>query len=387
MKKPTLSSSQPWRWFVIVLVLVVLAVVVWRISTNQKSNQNSPNAPTQQTDSVVMAVEAIKPSMITVSDSIVANGIIAAKETAQVSGHLTGATIEKVLVDVGDVVKAGQVLALLDDSTLTDALTQVAAELAQAQVTYAKAKADVQRVEPLLAIDAISQQEMDAYRATLEQAGAAVVASQARLKTAQTNLKNAQITAPVSGIISQKNAQVGLLVSGSPLFEIIVNGQLEWQANLAPQQASGIQIGQSTHIGVGAATITGQVSHLSPTTNSTREVVAHVLLPSGVPLKAGMYQTGQFLLANQTLPAIPVSALMTSDGYDYVWTLHKKEQDIYSVKRSKVQAGNRRDDKVVVDLPLESLIVKQSGSFLSEGDLVRVVTVDEPMNVSQTQGE
>lgn len=388
MKKFAFFANVPWYYLLGALLLIVLGVVIGRTTdtqpTQDKSAAQIAPAPAQP---VVMAVEAVAPSVITVAEAIVANGVVAAKQTAQVSGHLTGVGIKKVLVDVGDVVRQGQVLAVLDDSALTDVLTQAGADLAQAQASHAKAKADLARVEPLLAMDAISRQEVDAYTVALQQAAANVVASQARLTTAQTNLKNAQITAPVSGVISQKHAQVGLLTSGAPLFDIIVDGQLEWQATIAPSQASQIQLGQSAQIHLDNRSITGRVIRLSPTANSAREVVVHVLLPSGAPLKVGMYQTGQFVLASQALPAVPVSALMSTDGYDYVWTLHAKEQDIYTVKRTKVQAGNRQGDQVVVDLPPEVLVVKQSGAFLSEGDLVRVVDVVLPTPVGQMQGE
>lgn len=375
------SYFKSW-WYVLAgVALVVLGVVIGRVMSAGKSEisagstQSVSAVPAEP--AVVMAVEAVRPTVLNVSGSMSANGVISAKQTAQVSGHLTGVALEAVLVDVGDVVKKGQVLALLDDSLLSDALVQAGADVAQAQANYAKARVDVQRVEPLLSIDAISKQEMDAYQTVLEQAKASLSASQARLKSAQTNLKNTQIVAPVSGIVSQKNAQVGLLVGGTPLFEIIVDGQLEWQATLNPAQAKSISVGQRAELIVGNVRVMGKFSHLSPVANNAREVVAHVVLPTGVPLKAGMYQTGQFLFDSQPLPAVPISALMSSDGYDYVWTLHAKAGDTYSVKRTKVQTGKRQGDKVVVDLPSDSLLVRQSGSFLSEGDVVRVVSIQQ----------
>lgn len=326
-----------------------------------------------------MAVESITPFLVNVTDDISANGVIEAKDTASVSAKLTGVAIEQVMVEVGDVVKAGQVLATLDAGALQDNLVQAQADLAVAKANHEKAQADLARVLPLLEIDAISRQQVDAYQTALKQAQASQVSSQARLNIAKKNLNDSQVLAPVSGIISVKNAQIGTLVDGTPLFNIIKNKQLEWQATLDAQDALRIQVGQVAQVMVGDRQIEGQVTHLSPITNSGREIVVHVLLPIDDTLKAGMYQEGRFILNSQQRLAIPVSAVMSSDGYDYVWVLDKQTQSgddqIYQVHQKNIQTGSRLNDKVVVDLPANTLIVASSASFLSENDLVKVVNV------------
>lgn len=386
-------KKSPWQilmWVMMGLVLLIVGVLVGRqsVSTDesdqafsaQSSHNTKSGANEDESDTIAMAVEAVRAEPVSVADKLSANGIITAKETAEVSGKLSGTTIEQVLVDVGDTVRAGQVLAVLDSDALQENTVQMQADLATAIATLDKTKADLARVEPLLKIDAVSRQEVDAYRTALRQAQAAIIASEARLKTAQTNLKNTRITAPVSGVISAKNAQVGAMVSGTPLFSIIKNGQLEWQATLSPDKAARIQVGQVAVVGVGTAGtgIIGRVSHLSPTANADREVVVHVVLPIDSGLKSGMYQTGEFLLAQSTRLTIPISALMSSDGYDYILTLSPISADTYKVSRTTVSTGERVDDKVVIALPdgiaHDVMMVKQSGAFLSDGDVVKVVT-------------
>lgn len=396
-----MTTKKPsWRFFMAGMVILAVGVLLGSWLTTQKETSAdkalqhgnaTDNQDVKDESKAVMAVEAIVPEPLSVSQTISANGTIHAKQTAEVSGHLTGSTIEQVLVDVGDVVKKGQVLAVLDGEVLQDALVGAKADLAQAKANHAKAKADLARVEPLLTIDAISRQEVDAYQTALVQADLAVIASQARLKTATDNLKRTQIIAPVSGVVSAKTAQVGMLVSGTPLFSIIQDGQLEWQAMLEPSQANRIQVGQVANLTVGETVIAGRVSHLSPVASSGREVIAHVTLPRGVPVKAGMYQTGKFLLGSQILPAVPISAVMTTDGYDYVWTLILHKSDIYKVKRTKVMTGTRTADKVALtfleETLLDVLMVKQGGSFLSEGDFVKVVPAQSALPVANTQGQ
>lgn len=375
-------KKQWWYLLPVLLLGVVIGVIggVFARKFGDVAPTDTPNkaiSPTAPSDDIVMTVEAVGFASVPVPDTISANGVIAPKETAEISPKLTGAVIEQVLVEVGDVIKAGQVLAVVDNSTLKDAVVQSQADLAQAEATLEKAKADLARVEPLLAIDAVSRQEVDSHRTALRQAQASVIASQARLKTAQTSLNNSHIISPVSGVVSSKSAQVGTQVSGTPLFGVIVDGQLEWQATLEPAQATKITLGQLANITVGKQTITGKVTRLAPTANSAREIVVHVSLPKGTPLKSGMYQTGEFILSQAVKPAVPVSALLSSDGYDYVLTLSPYKNGTYQVARTKVIAGQRYGQMVALDLPegfpLDVLLVRQSGSFLSDGDVVKVV--------------
>ena len=113
---------------------------------------------------------------------------MAAVETAEVSSQISGVAIERVLVEVGEFVKAGQVLATLDTRTFEQQLSSAEAELATAVAAQEKkAAADLARTEPLLAIDAVSRQEVDAYRTALRQALANVTAAQAHVESARTN--------------------------------------------------------------------------------------------------------------------------------------------------------------------------------------------------------
>lgn len=398
-----MAKKSSWQVIAIgVLMLMVGVLMGWWLSPKQSqetpSHDGASTSP-KPTATPVMTVEAIIPTPTLVAQTITTNGVVKPKQMAEVSGHLTGSTIEQVLVDVGDKVKKGQVLAYLDSELLQDSLIQAQADVEQAKAAYAKAQADVARVEPLLVIDAVSRQEVDAYKTAITQSASALLASQARLKSATSNLKRTQIVAPVSGVVSAKTAQVGMLVTGASLFSIIKDGQLEWQATLTPSQAAQISVGQTATLNVGQTIITAKVSHLSPTTNSGREIIAHVVLPSDAPLKAGMYQTGEFVLSSEPKLAIPISALMTTDGYDYVWTLHKanpndhtsKDEplEIYQVKRTQVTSGDRVDGQVMIALPqpmaMDTKIVRQSGSFLNDGDLVRVLSQSE--QTRQTQGQ
>lgn len=384
MNKLSATKKSPVFW-VAVFATLIIGVLIGRFSQSNTpsplSNDTHKKPQTnnsEQQKAIVMMVEAATPIPVEVTETLDATGIIHAKDTAEVSGKLTGTTIEKVLVDVGDTVKAGQVLAVLDSQALKDTLIQAEADLALSHANLKKAEADLARVEPLLKIDAISRQEVDNYRTILAQTKATITSNEARLNNAKTNLKNTLIVAPVSGIISSKTAEVGLLVNGSSLFSIIKNGQLEWRAVIDPKDASKLSGGQSAVLALNNdESITGKLSHLSPTADNSRQLIAHVLLPNNKKIKAGMYQAGQFILSFEQKLALPVSAVMTTDGYDYVWVLHPNtSQNTYTVKRAKITTHNRIGDRIVAEIDKNAIVVAKSTSFLSENDIVGVAFIN-----------
>lgn len=382
--KNSQSKHSKFAWWQLVAAIALVAVGVLigksglmdKAVTTQIGQAEQADAPEATEPKAVMAVEAITPTLHAIEQTLSANGLVAATETAEVSGQLTGVVVERVLVDVGDVVKAGQVLAVLDTKTLSEQTAQAQADLASAQAGYEKAQADLNRTEPLLDIDAVSRQEVDSYRTAVKQAQANITAAKARLNTAKNNEANANITAPVSGVVSAKTAQVGVLANGASLFSIIKDGAVEWQATLSSSDASSVQIGQVAQVKFNQQTLTGTVTKLSPTANSSREMIAHVKLSNAAGIKAGMYLSGQFVLSSQTLPTVPLSAILNNDGMDYVWALTKTDADLYKVVRTQVTIQGQKDELVAVDVPTDQLIVAKSTSFLNDGDVVSVASVN-----------
>lgn len=323
----------------------------------------------------VMTVQAVSPTLQAMTQELNASGIIAGQEIAQVGARVSGVAITQVRAQAGDYVKAGQVLAVLDSQNAHEQTQMARAELEQAQASLEKAMADVARVTPLLEIDAISRQQYDAYKTAERQAQATVKSLTARLNSTITSESYAQVVAPVSGIIGEKFADVGMMTTGTPLFSIIKNGVLEWQASLPTAEATKIGIGQPAMLEVAGQPINAQVYKLSPIANNSRELTVHAVLEASPLLRSGMYQTGRFLLSSQQVPVLPYRVISHNDGMDYVWVLTKSEHDgLYQARRTLVQIQARQADKVAVDLPEDTLVVAEGGNFLSEGSFVKLAS-------------
>ncbi|MEC9443792.1 MAG: efflux RND transporter periplasmic adaptor subunit [Pseudomonadota bacterium] len=385
------AKLPPWLIPALIAVLVIGFVLgkYWGGSADElreESVASSGVAGGNEADSTasmeqsVLSVETVSPSQDDIGRTLSADGTINAKDIASVSAKVSGVAIERVLVEEGDRVRAGQVLAMFDTDAMEQQVLQAEADVAEAEATLANASADAARVLPLIDIDAISKQEADRYRTSEVRARAALQASKARLSNQRLTLDNATVVAPVSGIISDKMIEVGQVAGGEPLFTVIKDGILEWRAELDPKLVGDINIGTPVRVALpGDDSVMGQVNRIAPTADNNRQITIYASLAANSKIRAGMYQTGEFLLGSASTQTIPNSAIVSNDGYDYVMLVTDLTttdgQSMGRIKQQRVTLGERLGENVTVlePLPSDSHIVKQGGSFLNDGDLVRIV--------------
>ena len=393
-RAPKSSSKYPWWLLPVLAVVLVIGVLVGKywggdkdasVDSPAANKVQSANADPKESSNqqAVLSVETVMPSQDNIGNTLSADGTINAKDVANVSpkvNKVNGVAIEQVLVEEGDRVKAGQVLAIFDTDAMRQQVLQAEADVAEAEATLANATADAARVLPLIEIDAISRQEADRYRTSKLQAEAALQASKARLSTQRLSVKNANVVAPVSGVISEKMAEVGMVAGGEPLFTIIKGGVLEWRADIDPKLLGEVSVGTPVRVSLpGGESVMGKVNRIAPTADDNRQITIYASLAANSKVRAGMYQTGEFLLGSTNAQTVPNSAIVSNDGYDYVMlvtnTNSQNGQNIGRIKQQRVSLGERFGDNVALTepLPADSRLVKQGGSFLNDGDLVRVV--------------
>tara|TARA_R110002051_G_scaffold137359_5_gene209801 strand:+ start:3757 stop:5112 length:1356 start_codon:yes stop_codon:yes gene_type:complete len=388
------SSKFPLWLLPVLAIVLVIGVLVGKYwgsdkvattdvlaSTNTQSD--SENASDVNTEQAVLSVETVMPSQDNIGNTLSADGTINAKDIANVSAKVNGVAIERILVEEGQRVKAGQILAVFDTDAMEQKVLQAEADVAEAEATLANATADVARVLPLIDIDAISRQEADRYRTSKLRAQASLQASKARLSTQRLSVSNANVVAPVNGVISEKMAEVGMVAGSDPLFTIIKGGILEWRADIDPKLIGEVNVGTPVRVSLpGGDSVMGQVSRIAPTADNNRQITIYASLAANAKARAGMYQTGEFLLGSISAQTVPNSAIVSNDGYDYVMLVTnistkggKNGHNIGRIKQQRVTLGERFGDNVTLTelLPAESRLVKQGGSFLNDGDLVRVV--------------
>ena len=329
-----------------------------------------------------LTVTVIKPQLASFPQKISANGNIAAWQEAIIGSEANGLRLVNVLVNVGDMVKKGQLLADFATETIDADLMQAKASLLEAEATGREAINNADRARTLQNTGAMSNQQIEQYTTAAETAKARIEVAKAAVNTQQIRLKQTRIVAPDSGIISARNATVGAVVgAGTELFRLIRQSRLEWRAEVISSDLPKIKIGmQANIVAADGSHLIGKVRKLSPTVDmQTRNTIVYVDLPAN-SVKAGMFAKGDFLMGQSNTLAVPQQALVLRDGFNYVFVLKntKGEQaKVGQVKvgQIKVQTGKRVGNlvEIVSGLTANQSIVASGGAFLSDNDTVKVV--------------
>ncbi|MFC7518402.1 efflux RND transporter periplasmic adaptor subunit [Herbaspirillum sp. GCM10030257] len=326
-----------------------------------------------------LTVTTIKPSQANVPVKLGANGNIAAWQEAIVGSESNGLRLTDVRVNVGDTVRAGQILATFADESVKADVAQARATLMEAQANAADAAGNAARARTLQETGALSTQQINQYLTTEQTAKAKVEAAKATLSAQQLRLKYARLTAPDHGIISSRSATVGAVVpAGTELFRLIRQGRLEWRAEVTATELGKLRVGTPAVVTAANGTeIKGRIRKFAPTVDpQTRSALVYVdLTPTAdnvAPAKAGMFAKGEFDLGMSTALTVPQQAIVVRDGFSYVFRLNPDNR----VSQVKVKTGRRLADRVEVleGINAEAAVVASGAGFLNDGDLVKVVT-------------
>lgn len=240
---------------------LALAAAGWVYWEAQKSGAAAPSYVT----------DTLRQGKLTLSVS--ANGTLQPTRSVNIGSELSG-TVKRVMVDVNDRVKSGQVLVELDTSKLQDqvvrseaSLAASQAALAQSEATLKESQASLARFEEVARLSGgkvPSATELDSARAAVaralgaqKSAQANVAVSRATLSTDQTNLSKASIRSPIDGVVLSRSVDPGNAVAASlqavTLFSLAENlTQLQLKASVDEADVGSVKVGQNATFTVSA---------------------------------------------------------------------------------------------------------------------------------------
>lgn len=363
--------------------LALTSAVLMIVSTNSVAADDKKAASAKP----ALTVTTVKPSASRLPIKLAANGNVTAWQEASIGSESGGLKLDEVRVNVGDVVKKGQVLAVFSADSVNADVAQARAGLAEAQANAAEAAANAARARTLQSTGALSAQQISQYMTAEQTANARIEAAKASLASQQLRLKYTQVVAPDSGVISARGATVGSVVAvGTELFRMIRQGRLEWRAEVIAADLAQLKPGTSAVVkAANGSELTGRVRMIAPTVDpQTRSALVYVDLPpstgANAPFKAGMFASGQFELGTSDAMTVPQQAVAVRDGFSYVFRLNPDQR----VSQLKVQTGRRLADRIEVTggLSRDALVVVSGAGFLNEGDLVRNVPASAPATIA-----
>jgi HlyD family secretion protein len=318
---------------------------------------------------------------------LAANGSIAAWQEAIVGAETNGLRVQELLVNVGDGVQRGQLLATFAPESVQADVALARASLAEAQANALDASANAERARAVQGSGALSAQQVNQYLTQELTARARVESARAQLDAQLLRLKHTQVLAPDAGIISARSATMGaVLGTGVEMFRLIRQGRLEWRAELTSSELGRVTAGTGALVTApNGAQVKGRVRMVAPTLDAqTRNGLVYVDLPAmpagaragAGAFKPGMFARGEFELGQSSALTVLQSAVLVREGFSYVMRVGTDNR----VSQLKVQTGRVLGDQVEIlaGLKPEDRLVASGASFLSDGDTVRVVDATAP---------
>ena len=299
---------------------------------------------------------------------ITLGGLTAAENTVNVIAKISGMEqIKAVNVKVGDKVKAGQVLAQLDNEVS-------AINLSNAQLAYDNAFTNYENAKQLFELGAVSQSDLNQLKMAYENANNT-------LRQAQMAMEYATVTAPISGTVTMVNANVGSYATASaPMFEIANVDTLEITAGINEQNVSRIHIGQEVLLKINSVSdewFPGTITEISKVMNSQTKSYPITIAMNNKDdaLVAGMYAEVKVVVdqADDVLVS-PVDAIVYKEAQPVAFIV----QEDGTVKETALTLGINDGDYYVVTKGLKAgdqIVIKGNGNLV-EGEAVSVITLD-----------
>ncbi|MEZ5277127.1 MAG: efflux RND transporter periplasmic adaptor subunit [Opitutaceae bacterium] len=296
--------------FLILLIVVVAAGAGWYFLRPKKVETAAGPA-----------YEYAQVERKTVQNIVSATGTLAARELVEVGTQVSG-TIQKVLADFNDRVEENQLIALIDTSVLDAQVKSSEADLMRATAQLRRAQIDLDRFKPVHERGFLSDNDFVTYEIAVQTAEAGVLSAEASLDRSRRNRQFAEIRAPISGVVIDRNVEPGQTVAASlntpRLFTIARDlSQMEILANVDESDIGQIKVGQDVKFSVAAYPddpFTGKVDAIYLQPEVIQNVVNYTVVvetenPNG-RLLPGMTATVDFIVdATEDALTLPAAAL------------------------------------------------------------------------------
>lgn len=273
-------------------------------------------------DATARPVRVVRAELRPMEHLVRVTGTLSPHDKATVAAQVAG-QIEQNRVDVGDRVKEGQEMALID-TTLYEALVRAsAANLAKATASATNAERNLKRVQDLQKEKIASISELDAAVAQAGAARAEVKAAEAADAIARLNLERSLVKAPFDGAVAERIAGVGDYVAvGTPIIRLVKTDPLRLRLEVPERESSVVRVGQVVRVTVEGDTniYSGRLARIAPAireADRTLQVEADV--PNQGGLRAGLFVRSDIIVdEKEEAVSVPTNAIITFAGIEKV---------------------------------------------------------------------
>jgi RND family efflux transporter MFP subunit len=313
--------------------LALVAAAVFTAACSGESSTAAAQAAAETPLTPLIDVAVVPVNVGTIQSSLEISGTLAPRTRVGVKPKLPG-RLERILVDIGDRVAQGQVIATIDrgevDAQVDAAIAAVGvanAGLESAEATLANAVTEHDRAKTLFEAGALPRQRLDAaqtaHRAAVAQrdlARANLAQAEAAVRRAREVQRDTTLYAPVSGVVVERNYDPGAIPGDRPVLVVADIRQLKLEAGVSELEAGRLKTGLPAVVSVQAKpgeTFEGELAAIAPEVDQrNRHFAIEVRVANRESsLLAGMYATARVVLASaDNVLTIPREAVATRDG-------------------------------------------------------------------------
>jgi HlyD family secretion protein len=370
---PAVDGGRRRRLLVIgaIVAIAVLALAAWYAFG--QGGSAAKGAAGKDEGKAASTVTVVVPGRSTVDNIVSATGNLAARRELPVGIAGEGGQIVQVLVEPGQWVGAGQVLATIDRRVQSQQAASLGSSIAVSEADARLAEANLGRAQALVSRGFISKADIDRLTATRDSARARVNVARAQYQQSLASNSRLDIRAPAAGLILERRVEPGQVVSAGSgvLFRMAKGGELELLAKLGESDLAGMRPGmraQVTPVGSPKAFV-GEIWQVAPVIDpQSRQGIARIALGYDVALRPGGFASARITSGIANVPLLPESAVLSDTKGSYVMVVGKDNK----VERRGVKIGVINDAGVTIieGLSGQEAVVKSAGAFLNPGEAV-----------------
>ena len=311
------------------------------------------------------------------------SGVVEAASTSSLSFEVPG-NVREVLVEVGERISQGQVLARLDTRDFTLNVEAAQANMGQAEVNLADAEREYARLQSFVARDPgfVSRQAMDQARVNVDAAVQQVSYARTRLGMAERDLQRTDLLAPFDGVVTERQVDPFQEVSrGQKLFALHVEGAMEAAVSIPESEIKMVYLGLPGDIQFPALrgeSFPGIVTEISSAAGAANAFPIRLTIQGDDPrIRPGLTTEVSMLLGDreeELAYLVPLNALGfgAGDEGDFVFLFDESSS---TVQKTTVRHEGIRDDNVIIQRGLRAgdIVVTAGVSFLQDGQQVRLM--------------
>lgn len=377
-----------------ILSLSLIAAVFGLTACSKPAESNAAGA------AEVVSLQVLSEDLLTVKTSELSQGpmisgtlqpVVKAELNAEVGGIVT-----KVLKDNGDLVKAGEVLVQLDQTTFRDKLLSAQEGERSALVAADQAARQLKRMQQLHKQNLVTAEVLETAEIKANQTQSELASAKARTVEARQQLERTEVKAPFAGVVAVRKVSSGDTAQvGKALLVVIDPASMRFEGFIAADQVGSVKVGSDVSFRVNGypnQQFNGVVERVNPQANElTRQVQVFVRISAPVQLVAGLYAEGYILVAQQQSLMLPPSSLVAEGDQHFVWLLQDSK-----LAKTRVEVGARDPRfgtvQVLSGLNVGQQILRHPQGALKDGIQVNlktsaVIARDSSNNTTSANGK